>query len=63
MIPPEMFIKGIERTDPHRPVWVHVPAIDYVVWLEEDEYEFFTGSKSIVVKLDDPKKSLPFLLD
>jgi len=61
MIPPEMFIEGLDRND--RTVWVHVPAIDYVIWLQEDEYEFFTGSKSIVVKLDDPKKSLPFLFD
>ena len=61
MIPPEMFVKGLDRND--RTVWVHVPAVDYVVWLGEDEYEFFTGSKSIVVKLDEPKKVLPFLFD
>lgn len=61
MIPPEMFIKGLDLND--RRVWIHVPAIDYVMWLEEDTYEFFTGSKSIKVKLDDPIKSLPFLFD
>lgn len=61
MIPPEMFVKGLDKKD--RTIWVHVPAIDYVVWLEEDEYEFFTGSKSVVVKVDDPKKMLPFLFD
>ena len=61
MIPPEMFVKGLDIND--RTIWVHVPAIDYVVWLEEDEYEFFTGSKSVIVKVDDPKKALPFLFD
>lgn len=61
MIPPEMFIK-VEDLTTNNVMWLHVPAIDCIKHIDEDNYAIYmNGVVHDVIVEGGLKKSFPFL--